>query len=106
MEWAKIGSTVLMFIVWYYTFKLSTESQKETMNKNAETVDQLTRQMVQAYQDSLASHRDQNKVLQSLIKDQQENEAHMIQILTQLKERLNQPVKCPIAESQKINRTD
>lgn len=96
------GIPLLLFVVWYYTFKNSNSTHRDIAENNLKAVDKLTTQMVQAYKDSVDLHKAQNEKLMQLLKEDQENEAALINTLTQLKERLNQPIKCPIAEARKF----
>lgn len=98
-----VSVAILLFVVWYFTFKDSNATHKEISENNLKAVDQLTKQMAGAYKDSIELHKSQNEKLMQILKEDQENEAALINALTQLKERLNQPVKCPIAEAQKVN---
>lgn len=100
----ELGAVGLMFIVWYFTFKNSNNTHREISKNNLEAVDRLTHQMVTAYKDSIDLHKNQNEKLMQLIKEDQENESALINALVQLRERLNQPIKCPIAEANKVNK--
>lgn len=100
----ELGGVGLLFIVWYYTFKNSNSTHREISKNNLEAVDRLNQQMVNAYKDSIDLHKNQNDKLMQLIKEDQENQAALIRALEQLRERLNQPIKCPIAEAQKVNK--
>lgn len=100
VEWVRAGGVALMFIVWYYTFKNFSDTQKQISKENLQAVNSLTDKMTDAYQEAISAQRSQNEVLMKLIKEQQENQSHLIGVLTQIKEQLNQPRKCALSDKQ------
>ena len=68
------GLALVIFVIWYFTFKKSNETSKEAFDKHG----QLSESLIQ------------------LLKDEQEYKTMLAGILMRLEEKLNKPVICPI----------
>ncbi len=68
------GLALVIFVIWYFTFKRSNETSKEAFDKHAK----LSENLIQ------------------LLKDEQEYKTMLAGILMRLEEKLSKPVTCPI----------
>lgn len=68
------GLALVIFVIWYFTFKKSNETAKEAFDKHAK----LSESLIQ------------------LLKDEQEYKTMLAGILMRLEEKLYKPVACPI----------
>ena len=68
------GLALVIFIIWYFTFKKSNETAKEAFNNHAK----LSEDLIQ------------------LLKDEQDYKTMLAGILMRLEEKLSRPVACPI----------
>lgn len=68
------GLALVIFVIWYYTFKKSNETTKEAFDKHVA----LSENLIQ------------------LLKDEQEYKIMLTGILMRLEEKLSKPVACPI----------
>jgi hypothetical protein len=73
------GLSIIVFVIWYFTFKKVTEERKQTIDKYTELSEKLV-----AY-----------------LKEEQDYKALLAGILTRLEEKLNIPAQCPLLKNQK-----
>lgn len=71
---AQGGLALVIFVIWYYTFKKSNETAKEAYDKHTKLSEELL----------------------SLLKDEQEYKLMLAGVLMRLEEKLHKPVVCPI----------
>ena len=69
------GLALVIFVIWYYTFKKSNEISREAFDRHS----QLSENLLQ------------------LLKDEQEYKVMLAGILMRLEEKLSKPVVCPIS---------
>lgn len=68
------GLALVIFVIWYFTFKKSNETAKEAFDKHAD----LSGSLIQ------------------LLKDEQEYKIHLVGVLSRIEIKLEQPVHCPL----------